>query len=61
MERPSSDRIYAGNELIYAYQAVRQLRMTGILVPIVNNTENKFWVYWLISEQVNRERYTFLH
>lgn len=57
METPSSDRISAGNEVIYAYHPVRQLRITGILIPIVNNTVNKFLAYWLISEQVARERH----
>lgn len=55
VEGPTSDRMSAGNEPIYVGQAVRQLRIIGILVLIVNNTANKLWVYWLISEQVNRE------
>jgi len=41
VEEPTSDSISAGNEPIYAGQAVRQLRIIVILVLTVNNTANK--------------------
>lgn len=60
VEGLTSDRMSVGNKPIYSDQVVNQLKIIGISVLIVNNTVNKLRVFWLISEQVNRESLPYI-